>query len=276
MKLAAVFQFTYIGTPMVYYGNEAGINAPSVANNGAGLAEDDPYNRAPYPWADETGNQNVYGPADTNMINFYTLLGNLRRAHPALSTGAYETLLMGDITPDGTDNNTFAFIRARGDDKVVVLMNNGATANTATIPVGAYFANGTVLTDALGNSSLSGGKSSLASHTVTGGNVTVTIPPRSGVILTDPLVTAAAVTISGRVTTAEGKALSNIRVSLTDNAGNVRSTVTNSFGLYQFEDVSAGSNYIVSVNHRKFQFSAPSRVLFVNEDARDIDFTALP
>ena len=46
LKLAAIFQFTNIGAPMVYYGDEAGINAPSVANSGGGLAEDDPYNRA--------------------------------------------------------------------------------------------------------------------------------------------------------------------------------------------------------------------------------------
>jgi len=59
LKLAALFQFTYIGAPMIYYGDEAGMNAPSLAN-GANGPEDDPYNRAPYPWADESGNANMF------------------------------------------------------------------------------------------------------------------------------------------------------------------------------------------------------------------------
>lgn len=277
LKLAALFQFTYIGAPMVYYGDEAGINAPSFGVSGAGLAEDDPYNRAPYPWADETGNQNIYGPADTSLINYYSTLGTLRRTHPALSTGVFETLLMGDITPSATDNNTFAFIRAQGNDKVLVIMNNGATANTATIPVGAYFADGTILNDALGNSSLANGKNAFGGvQTVIGGNVTVTIPARSGAVLTNPVVTSASVAVGGRVVSANGQGIGKVQVSITDNGGNVRTVMTNSFGNYLFDEVSAGQNYVISVNHRKFQFTPPTRVLFINEDARDLDFTALP
>lgn len=275
LKLAALFQFTYIGAPMVYYGDEAGINAPSLANNGGGLAEDDPYNRAPYPWSDESGNQNAYGPADTSMISYYSTLGTLRRTHPALATGVYQTLLMGDTTASATDNNTFAFIRAKGNDKVLVVMNNGTTANTATIPVGAFFTDGTVLNDALGNSSFSANKSSLASHTVTGGNITVTIPARSGAMLVNPVVTAASVAVGGRVVSADGQGIAKISVLLTDSNGNVRTAVTNSFGFYRFTEVSAGQNYVISVNHRKYQFDPPNRVLFINEEALNLDFTAI-
>lgn len=275
LKLAAIFQFTYIGAPMVYYGDEAGINAPSVGVSGSGLAEDDPYNRAPYPWADESGNQNVYGPADTSLISFYSTLGTLRRTNPALSTGVYETLLMGDLTPSASDNNTFAFVRAQGNNKVLVIMNNGATANTATIPVGAYFADGTVLTNALGGGALAE-KAALGSTIVTGGNITVTIPPRSGAVFLNQVVTAASATVAGRVVTAEGRGIAGVRVSITSNGGSTRTAVTNSFGFYQFDEVSAGQNYVISVNNRKYQFATPSRVLFINEDARDVDFTALP
>ncbi len=117
LKLAAIFQFTYIGAPMVYYGDEAAINAPSQANNGSGLAEDDPYNRAPYPWSDEAGNQNIYGPADQDMIGFYTILGVLRNNYSALRTGEFAALLMGDITANEFDNNTYAF--ARSDERPI-------------------------------------------------------------------------------------------------------------------------------------------------------------
>jgi cyclomaltodextrinase / maltogenic alpha-amylase / neopullulanase len=39
LKLAALLQYTYVGAPMVFYGDEVGINAPGS----------DPFMRAPYP-----------------------------------------------------------------------------------------------------------------------------------------------------------------------------------------------------------------------------------
>src|SRR5205085_10681695 len=91
LKLAALFQFTYIRAPMISYGDEAGINAPSLSNGQKG-PEDDPYDRAPYPWADESGSANVYGPADNNLIAYYSQLAVLRKTHAALPTGEFRLL----------------------------------------------------------------------------------------------------------------------------------------------------------------------------------------
>ncbi len=173
LKLAALIQFTYIGAPMVYYGDEAGINAPSLGNSPGGLAEDDPYNRAPYPWADEAGNQNIYGPADTGLINFYTSLGAIRRRSKALRTGDFKTVLTGDTTAAATDDSTFAYARVDGNEKVLVVLNNGAASNSAALPVADLFADGTVLTDLLGSGNV----------TVTGGVASVVPAARSGMIL---------------------------------------------------------------------------------------------
>ncbi|NTU78670.1 MAG: hypothetical protein HGA45_04580 [Chloroflexales bacterium] len=63
LRLAALFQFTYLGAPTIYYGDEAGIDSPSRASGPNG-PEDDPYNRAPSPWADEAGEVDIDGPAD--------------------------------------------------------------------------------------------------------------------------------------------------------------------------------------------------------------------
>src|ERR671920_230456 len=87
LKLSALFQFTYPGAPMVYYGDEAALNAPSLANGPNG-PEDDPYNRAPYPWADEPGDANAYGPADQAVVAYYTTLAHMRKQHAALRTGS--------------------------------------------------------------------------------------------------------------------------------------------------------------------------------------------
>ena len=173
LKLAAIFQFTYIGAPMVYYGDEAGINAPSLGNSPGGLSEDDPYNRAPYPWSDEAGNQNVYGPADTNLISLYSKIGAIRKQHSALRTGSFDTILTGDTTVSTTDNNAFSFIRTDGNDKVIVALNNGSAANLVSLPVSSYFPDGTVLRDLI----------DFNSYTVSGGTLNISLPPRSGIIL---------------------------------------------------------------------------------------------
>lgn len=172
LKVVALFQFTYMGAPTVYYGDEAAINVPSLSS-GANGPEDDPYNRAPYPWADQSGNPNLYGPADSGMISYYSTLASVRRQHAALRTGSFTTLLTGDTSASSTDNATYAFARVSGTDKAVVAINNGATSNSASISVGAYFANGTTLRDALSG----------ATFTVTGGAVNVTLAARTGVIL---------------------------------------------------------------------------------------------
>ncbi|MFP5263111.1 MAG: alpha-amylase family glycosyl hydrolase [Blastocatellia bacterium] len=172
LRLAALFQFTYIGAPMIYYGDEGALNSPSPAA-GANGPEDDPYNRAPYPWADEAGDAGVYGPVDDAQVAYYTKLAHLRKQHAALRVGSFETLLTGDTTPSGADNNTFAFARVGGGEKAVVALNNGAASNTASIPVAAYFPDGTALQDALTG----------ATFTVTGGNVSLTLAARSGAVL---------------------------------------------------------------------------------------------
>jgi glycosidase len=172
LRLAALFQFTYIGAPMIYYGDEGALNAPALANGGNG-PEDDPYNRAPYPWADEAGNAGVYGPVDNAQVAYYTQLAHLRKQHASLRGGLFETLLAGDTTPSATDNNTFAFARVSGGETAVVALNNGGASNTASVPVAAYFADGTALQDALTGTT----------YTVSGGAVNVTLAARSGAVL---------------------------------------------------------------------------------------------
>lgn len=172
LRLAALFQFTYLGAPMVYYGDEAGIDSPSVAN-GVNGPEDDPYNRAPYPWADESGDVNVYGPADASLIAYYSTLAHLRKQSDALRQGEFVTLLTGDTTPATGDDDTYAFARVAGSEVAVVALNQGAGSNSVSLPVGAYFADGTLLADAL-----NGG-----SYSVSGGRVSLTLDARSGVIL---------------------------------------------------------------------------------------------
>lgn len=84
--------------------------------------------------------------------------------------------------------------------------------------------------------------------------------------------TAAGVTVSGRVLTQSGQGLRNAVVTISDPAGNPRSTLTSSFGYYSFTDVEVGQSYTVSVSSKRFAF-AP-RLVNLTDAVDGLDFTA--
>jgi CSLREA domain-containing protein len=86
--------------------------------------------------------------------------------------------------------------------------------------------------------------------------------------------TAATVSISGRVTTMNGRGIMNVRLSLTDSEGEVRTAITTSFGYYRFDDVQAGETYILSATGKHYTFSQPLQVLNINEENNAVNFTA--
>jgi len=91
----------------------------------------------------------------------------------------------------------------------------------------------------------------------------------------DSLVpTAASVTVGGRVVTFGGRGIRRAVVSLMDEFGNTRAAYTNSFGYFSFHDVKAGETYIISISSKGYSFS--TQVVTVNEELRELNFTALP
>jgi glycosidase len=164
LKLAALLQFTWVGAPMVLYGDEVAVNAPGG----------DPFSRAPYPWTDQSGNPSLYGPPDLGILDFYTRLGRLHSQLPALRQGAFRTLLAGDTSRQATDNDVYAFLRSGAAAKpVVVVLNRGSATETASVPVRNAYPSGASLQDALTGQAYSVGN----------GAVSVTVPARSGLVL---------------------------------------------------------------------------------------------
>jgi cyclomaltodextrinase / maltogenic alpha-amylase / neopullulanase len=153
LELAALLQYTWVGAPMTLYGDEVAINAPG----------NDPFNRAPYPWPDASGDVSLYGPPDLGVLHVYMQLGQIRSQLPALRQGSFTSLY--------ASSNVYAFLRSGGAAKpVVVALNNSASIATAQIPVKGVTAS--TWTDALSGKTFSGG-----------GRLNVTIPPRGGLIL---------------------------------------------------------------------------------------------
>ncbi len=86
--------------------------------------------------------------------------------------------------------------------------------------------------------------------------------------------TAATVSVGGRVMTASGGGIMNVRLSLTDSRGQVRTATTTASGYYQFDDVQAGDTYILTATGKRYTFSQPSQVLNVNEETTEVNFIA--
>jgi hypothetical protein len=86
--------------------------------------------------------------------------------------------------------------------------------------------------------------------------------------------TAATVAVSGRVMTMSGRGIANVRLSLTDSNGEVRTATTTSFGYYRFDDVQAGETYILSASGKHYTFSQAVQVLNINEETEAVNFIA--
>lgn len=86
--------------------------------------------------------------------------------------------------------------------------------------------------------------------------------------------TAANVSVSGKVLTGKGQGIARAVVTLTNAAGETRMVQTNTFGFYNFGDVSTGGTYIITVASHRYTFENPSQVVNVSEDVAELNFTA--
>ncbi len=129
-KLFAVFQMTYIGAPMIYYGDEVGM-----------WGANDPDCRKPMVWDDMVYEAEATLPngavkavpdkveVNHDLLEHYRRLIALRNELPALRTGSFETVLVDD------DGGLYAFRRKLGDEEVVVVLNNSREMQSVVLPI---------------------------------------------------------------------------------------------------------------------------------------------
>lgn len=89
--------------------------------------------------------------------------------------------------------------------------------------------------------------------------------------------TAANVSISGRVLSANGLGIFKTRVFL--SGGNLSEpliALTNPFGYYRFEGLDAGRTYVLTVQSKRHHFAQPSLTVTPGDDAIGLDFVAEP
>jgi hypothetical protein len=73
----------------------------------------------------------------------------LRSGHPALRTGSFAALLIGDTSPSTNDDTTYAFARSNDHETVIVVLNKGNVENELSVRGRDCFPDGTVQREAL-------------------------------------------------------------------------------------------------------------------------------
>ncbi|MBC7797122.1 MAG: carboxypeptidase regulatory-like domain-containing protein, partial [Pyrinomonadaceae bacterium] len=88
--------------------------------------------------------------------------------------------------------------------------------------------------------------------------------------------TAASAILGGRVFTAQGRPIKNVRVALTGgNLSETRYANSNAFGFYRFENLPTGNSYVISARGKRFTFSEPTQIVNLTEDQNAVDFIGL-
>jgi cyclomaltodextrinase len=130
MELMLLFQMTYLGAPMIYYGDEAGM-----------WGADDPDERKPMVWPDLVYDNEMTHPIpghtrsndvvafDSTIFEFYKKVIEIRKENEALRRGSFQTVPVPGL------KNIYAFQRESAGNSVLVVLNNGDKTETVTLPL---------------------------------------------------------------------------------------------------------------------------------------------
>jgi len=112
LRIAVALQMTFIGSPIIYYGDEAGLTG-----------EKDPFCRKPFPWDKERFNNNIY--------SLYKTLTAFRAENAALKYGSFKVIC--------SKLGILAYEREYENDKVIVIMNSRSSANSCSIELDSQY-----------------------------------------------------------------------------------------------------------------------------------------
>lgn len=188
------------------------------------------------------------------------------------------------IAPTGNSDNNFACTSGALSSAAAI----GVTCNVQSIDV----THSKLLVAAFGTGTLSGMGSILnvqfaANPTATSGTfspltfenlyvfnnlgLVPTAPPVNGQItLAGP--TAGGASVGGMLMSGSGQAIGGALITMTDSFGSSRIALSNPFGFYRFDEVQAGSTYVISVQSKGHTFQPIT--VSVNESLTGINLIA--
>jgi glycosidase len=118
MKQAVVCQMAFVGAPMIYYGDEAGMWGP-----------DDPSNRMPMVWEDMQPYDDPEVAFKGDLFEHYRRVIAVREGLKALRWGYFRPVVVKD------GEGVLAFARTLNDQAVYVVMNRSAQEREVEVPV---------------------------------------------------------------------------------------------------------------------------------------------
>ncbi len=145
LKLAVLFQMTFVGVPHIWYGDEIGM-----------VGAHDPDCRRPFNW------QYKKSKSAMELRDFYKQLINIRKEYNALRSENFKTII--------AHQNLIAYQRWDWNQSLWIVINNNNEAIEINLPVET---DNRSLTDILSREAIE----------ISGGFASVTIPPYSGKIL---------------------------------------------------------------------------------------------
>jgi hypothetical protein len=86
--------------------------------------------------------------------------------------------------------------------------------------------------------------------------------------------TAATVSVSGRIVTADGRGIRMVKVTMFRSDGTSQTALSSSFGYYNFDDVLAGQNIVITASAKRYAFQQPTVIVYVGDNLSDINFVA--
>ena len=112
MKLAIAFQFTYVGVPYIYYGDEIGLTG-----------EEDPFSRKCMVWEEDKQNRELF--------TFYQKMISLRKENKVLVYGDYNILYCKD--------NVLLYERSYEGESMLIAINNNDHGYYLQLNIGSKF-----------------------------------------------------------------------------------------------------------------------------------------
>lgn len=118
-KLIIAFQMLYLGSPMFFYGDEAGM-----------WGANDPDCRKPMVWSEKKYDDETYNPNqskhepdkvefDKDLFDWYKKFIGLRQKYQSIRLGSYTTLKIDE------KKKLYAFSRKLGNEEMIVIINRG-------------------------------------------------------------------------------------------------------------------------------------------------------
>ena len=244
----------------------------------------------PYPTATDSTGRLFVVPSRLASTRVYTTSAGI----PTVVTGSPFANGLTGITAEGEihPNGNFFLLADRSNSRIGVyqISGSGAVTTLTAISGSPYVTGGTLSLTLVFNRT---GDFLFTANGTSRNITTFTVDSATGA-LSNPVVLAAntagatgtlngiayanftssAVSVSGKVFSSEGNAISRAIVTVSNNSGVIATAKTNTFGNYSFANLPGGAAYTFQVTAKGDSF-AP-QTLTVANDLTDFNFTAQP